>query len=223
MNIKILKSIFVLSLGFGVANAGEYFIGLEGGVNHAKIKEEGVSIISKNNTIISPKFGYAFTPEHRTYIAYEYANKTKRSHDYTIEFDGTPIGTATEKYEFASHRFLLGYEYAPLIAKDTRAVAGAFAGYSLGRLDVGNSIIGDVSPAIPSVLDGFSYGAKLGLSYEIGNWSIEFGGKIMHTIYKDRNINISFNHGGQRYTIKSEPLKIKQLDTGAYLGVNYKF
>ncbi len=33
MNIKILKSIFVLSLGFGVANAGEYFIGLEGGLN----------------------------------------------------------------------------------------------------------------------------------------------------------------------------------------------
>ena len=53
MNIKILKSVFVLSLGFGVANAGEYFIGLEGGLNHAKVKEEGVSIISKNNTIIS--------------------------------------------------------------------------------------------------------------------------------------------------------------------------
>ena len=223
MNGKILKTVLALSLSFGFANAGEYFIGFDSGLNHTKLKEEGISILSKNHATILAKFGYAFVPEHRTYLAYEYAPKTQRSHDYTIEFDSVPIGTATEKYEFSAHRFLLGYDYAPLIAKDTRAVAGAFAGYSLGRLDVSNSIISSVAPAIPSVLDGFSYGAKLGLSYEIGDWSVELGGKIMHTIYKDRNIDLSFSRGGQRYTIKGEPLKLKQLDTGAYLGVSYKF
>ncbi|WP_086252785.1 hypothetical protein [Campylobacter devanensis] len=100
-----------------------------------------------------------------------------------------------------------------MIQPNLRADIGVFAGYSLGKFDVENSLIQDIAPAIPSYLDGFSYGAKLGALYEIGNrWGIEFGAKIMRTTYKSKDLDMSFDLDGTTYETEDNTFKLKQLD-----------
>ena len=100
-----------------------------------------------------------------------------------------------------------------MIQPNLRADIGVFAGYSLGKFDVENSLIQDIASAIPSYLDGFSYGAKLGALYEIGNrWGIEFGAKIMRTTYKSKDLDMSFDLDGTTYETEDNTFKLKQLD-----------
>ncbi|WP_147525225.1 hypothetical protein [Campylobacter lanienae] len=60
--------------------------------------------------------------------------------------------------------------------------------------------------------------------YEMDDrWDIEFGAKIMRTMYKSKDLDISFDYGGTTYKIEDKPFRLKQLDMGAYLGVSYRF
>lgn len=52
---------------------------------------------------------------------------------------------------------------------------------------------------------------------------IEFGAKIMRTMYKSKDLDISFDYGGTTYKIEDKQFRLKQLDMGAYLGVSYRF
>lgn len=225
MGSFILKYIILLSLGFVVANASSgYFIGVGSGINHSYIKEGNADVISDNNLGLSAKIGYIYDDNHRFSFAYKYNAKLTGDGSYDIKINGYDLGKAKSNYKFTSHNFLLGYDYTPQINSNLRALAGVFAGYSLGVLDVSNSLIKEVANAVPNILDGFSYGAKLGVIYEVdSNWDIELGGKIMQTIYNNKEIDLSFSHNGATYKIENEPLKLKQLDTGIYFGVNYKF
>lgn len=221
---KFKSTILMLSLSATFALADGYFIGFSGGLNHSLVDEDNYDLISDNNLLLSPKFGYQINNTHRYYLSYEYGGKSSGSRSYDIELAGVVIANEWEKYEFTSHRFLLGYDYTPLIRQNLRADIGVFAGYALGKFDVENSLIQDIAPAIPSYLDGFSYGAKLGALYEMDDrWDIEFGAKIMRTMYKSKDLNISFDYGGATYKIEDKPFRLKQLDMGAYLGVSYRF
>lgn len=187
----------MLSLSATFALANGYFIGFSGGLNHSLINEDNYDLISDNNLLLSPKFGYQINNTHRYSISYEYGGKSSGSKSYDIELDGGVVANESEKYEFTSHKFLLGYDYTPLIWHNLRAYIGVFAGYSFGKLDVEDGPIQDIAPAIPGYLDGFNYGAKLGALYEIGNrWDIEFGAKIMRTMYKSKDLDISFDLDG---------------------------
>lgn len=221
---KFKSTILMLSLSATFALADGYFIGFSGGLNHSLVDEDNYDLISDNNLLLSPKFGYQIDNTHRYYLSYEYGGKSSGSRSYDIELAGVVIANEWEKYEFTSHRFLLGYDYTPLIRQNLRADIGVFAGYSLGKFDLENSLIQDIAPAIPSYLDGFSYGAKLGALYEMDDrWDIEFGAKIMRTMYKSKDFDISFDYGGTTYKIEDKPFRLKQLDMGAYLGVSYRF
>lgn len=60
--------------------------------------------------------------------------------------------------------------------------------------------------------------------YEIDDrWDIEFGAKIMRTMYKSKDLELSFNYDGTTYEIEDNPFRLKQLDMGAYLGVSHRF
>ncbi|MEE3705272.1 outer membrane beta-barrel protein [Campylobacter sp. CX2-8023-23] len=221
---KLKSTVLILSLSATFALADGYFIGFSGGFNHSSVDEDNYDLISDNNLLLSPKFGYQVDDAHRYSLSYEYGGKSIGSRSYNIEIGGVVIANEWEKYKFTSHRFLLGYDYTPLIQPDLRADIGVFVGYSLGEFDVENSLIQDIAPAIPNFLDGFSYGAKLGALYEVDDkWNIEFGARIMHTMYKSKDLNLSFDYGGATYEIENKPFRLKQLDTSAYLGVSYKF
>lgn len=181
---KFKSTILILSLSATFALANWYFIGFSGGLNHSLINDDNYDLISGNNLLLSPKFGYQINNTHRYSISYEHGGKSSSSRSYDIELAGVAIANEWEKYEFTSHKFLLGYDYTPLIWQNLRADIGVFVGYSFGKLNVEDGPIQDISQAIPSYLDGFSYGAKLGALYKMDDrWDIEFGAKIMRTAY----------------------------------------
>lgn len=221
---KLKSTILMLSLSATFALANGYFIGFSGGFNYSSVDGDNRSLISDNNLLLSPKFGYQVNDTHRYSLSYEYGGKSSDNSD-KIEIGGMIITTnGLEKYNFTSHKFLLGYDYTPLIRPNLRADIGVFVGYSLGEFDVENSPIQDTSSAIPKFFDGFSYGAKLGAIYEIYNkWDIEFGARIMRTKYKSKDLDLSFDFGGATYEFEHQSFRLKQLDTSAYLGVSYKF
>ncbi|WP_096018706.1 outer membrane beta-barrel protein [Campylobacter lanienae] len=220
---KFKSTILMLSLSATFALANGYFIGFSGGLNHSSVNGDNNDLISDNNLLLSPKFGYQIDNTHRYSISYEHGGKSSGSRSYDIELGGV-IVNEWEKYEFTSNKFLLGYDYTPLIWQNLRADIGVFAGYSFGKLNVEDGPIQDISQAIPGYLDGFSYGGKLGALYKIGDrWDIEFGAKIMRTMYKSKDLDISFDLDGITYKGEDNTFKLKQLDMGAYLGVSYRF
>ena len=222
---KFKSTILILSLSTTFALANGYFIGISNGLNHSSVNDDNNDLISDNNLLLSPKFGYQINNTHRYSISYEHGGKSSDSKSYDIELDRGVIANESVKYEFTSNKFLLGYDYTPLIWRNLRADIGVFAGYSFGKLNVEDGPTQDTSQAAPGYLDGFNYGAKLGALYEIGNrWDIEFGAKIMRTTYKSKDLDISFDiDGGKTHEVENNTFRLKQLDMGAYLGVSYRF
>ena len=119
------------------------------------------------------------------------------SYEYGFEAKDK-IGDATIKWK--NHKFLLNADYTPEIASDVKLILGGYMGVS--SIDIKIPGIGDT--------DGknFIIGAKLGAEYVIDtNNAVEIGVKTDYT----------------KYDIEGDSEKLKQTNTGLYVGYNYKF
>lgn len=82
---KFKSTILMLSLSATFALTNGYFIGFSGGLNHSLINGDNYDLISDNNLLLSPKFGYQINNTHRYYLSYEYGGKSSGSRSYDIE------------------------------------------------------------------------------------------------------------------------------------------
>ena len=82
---KFKSTILILSLSTTFALANGYFIGFSGGLNHSSVNDDNNDLISDNNLLLSPKFGYQINNTHRYSISYEHGGKSSDSKSYDIE------------------------------------------------------------------------------------------------------------------------------------------
>lgn len=65
---KFKSTILMLSLSATFALADGYFIGFNGSLNHSLVYEDNYDLISDNNLLLSPKFGYQINNTQILYI-----------------------------------------------------------------------------------------------------------------------------------------------------------
>ena len=68
--LDIVKIMAPKAILYGVQNnpialANGYFIGFSGGLNHSSVNDDNNDLISDNNLLLSPKFGYQINNTHR--------------------------------------------------------------------------------------------------------------------------------------------------------------
>lgn len=73
---KFKSTILMLFLSATFALANGYFIGFSSGLNHNLVDDDNYDLISDNNLLLSPKFGYQINNTHRYSISYEYGGKS---------------------------------------------------------------------------------------------------------------------------------------------------
>ncbi len=199
MKNVVLKVALGLSLASAVALAQGAFVGVEGdysfGSNMKAKSNNGTSKAKKAQPGLGIKAGYDFDVA-RVYSAYIYDFQAKKS---LGDEDGTII-------KWKTHKFIVGADYTPSVAKDLKLVLGGYTGFSKLKMDVFDTHDGSEK----GNATGWILGAKVGAEYSINeNNAVEFGLKADRTKY--------------RSIAKYDNAKIKETNIGLYMGYTYKF
>ena len=199
MKNVVLKVALGLSLASAVALAQEAFVGVEGDYsfnsNLTAKSDNGKSKAKKAQPGLGIKAGYDFDVA-RAYGAYIYDFQAKKS---LGDEDGTII-------KWKTHKFIVGADYTPSVAKDLKLVLGGYTGFSKLKMDVFDTHDGSEK----GNATGWILGAKVGAEYSINeNNAVEFGLKADRTDYgKISKFNL---------------VDIKETNLGLYMGYTYKF
>ena len=199
MKNVVLKVALSLSLASAAALAQGAFIGVEGDYSFSsKLKansDSGKSKAKKAQPGLGIKAGYDFDVA-RVYGAYIYDFQAKKS---LGDEDGTII-------KWKTHKFIVGADYTPSVAKDLKLVLGGYTGFSKLKMDVFDTHDGSEK----GNATGWILGARVGAEYSINeNNAVEFGLKADRTKY--------------RSIAKYDNSKIKETNVGLYMGYTYKF
>ena len=199
MKNVVLKVALGLSLASAAALAQGAFIGIEGdysfGSNLTAKSDNGKSKAKKAQPGLGIKAGYDFDVA-RVYGAYIYDFQAKKS---LGDEDGTII-------KWKTHKFIVGADYTPSVAKDLKLVLGGYTGFSKLKMDVFDTHDGSEK----GNATGWILGARVGAEYSINeNNAVEFGLKADRTDYGKIN--------------KFNLVDIKETNVGLYMGYTYKF
>ncbi|WP_462105436.1 hypothetical protein [Campylobacter concisus] len=141
------------------------------------------------------KAGYDFDVA-RVYGAYIYDFQAKKS---LGDEDGTVV-------KWKTHKFIVGADYTPSVAKDLKLVLGGYTGFSKLKMDVFDTHDGSEK----GNATGWILGAKVGAEYSINeNNAVEFSLKADRTKYCS--------------IAKYDNAKTKETNVGLYMGYTYKF
>ena len=194
MKNVVLKVALGLSLASAAALAQGAFVGVEGDYSFgSKLTAKGDDdSIKKAQPGLGLKAGYDFDVA-RVYGTYIYDFEAKKS---LGDKDGSII-------KWNTHKFIVGADYTPSLAKDLKLVLGGYTGFS--KLKVKG---GDAKTPMESVsTNGWILGAKVGAEYSIDeNNAVEFGLKTDRTKYR-----------------AIDDAKIEETNLGLYMGYTYKF
>ena len=200
MKNVVLKVALGLSLASAAALAQGAFVGVEGDYSFGsklKVKRGDGSkdSIKKTQPGLGLKAGYDFDVA-RVYGAYIYDFQAKKS---LGDEDGTVV-------KWNTHKFIVGADYTPSVAKDLKLVLGGYTGFSKLKLDVFDTHDGSEK----GNTTGWILGARVGAEYSINeNNAVEFGLKADRTDYgKISKFNL---------------VDIKETNVGLYMGYTYKF
>ena len=199
MKNVVLKVALGLSLASAVALAQGAFVGVEGDYsfnsNLTAKSDNGKSKAKKAQPGLGIKAGYDFDVA-RVYGAYIYDFQAKKS---LGDEDGTII-------KWKTHKFIVGADYTPSVAKDLKLVLGGYTGFSKLKMDVFDTHDGSEK----GNATGWILGARVGAEYSINeNNAVEFGLKADRTDYgKISKFNL---------------VDIKETNLGLYMGYTYKF
>ena len=199
MKNVVLKVALGLSLVSAAALAQGAFVGVEGdysfGSNLTAKSDNGKSKAKKAQPGLGLKAGYDFDVA-RVYGAYIYDFQAKKS---LGDEDGTII-------KWKTHKFIVGADYTPSVAKDLKLVLGGYTGFSKLKMDVFDTHDGSEK----GNATGWILGARFGAEYSINeNNAVEFGLKADRTDYGKIN--------------KFNLVDIKETNVGLYMGYTYKF
>ena len=199
MKNVVLKVALGLSLASAVALAQGAFVGVEGDYsfnsNLTAKSDNGKSKAKKAQPGLGIKAGYDFEVA-RVYGAYIYDFQAKKS---LGNEDGTIV-------KWNTHKFIVGADYTPSVAKDLKLILGGYTGFSKLKLDVFDIYDGSEK----GNATGWILGAKVGAEYSINeNNAVEFGLKADRTDYG----KIS----------KFDMVDAKETNIGLYMGYTYKF
>ena len=200
MKNVVLKVALGLSLASAAALAQGAFVGVEGDYSFGsklKVKKGYGSkdSIKKAQPGLGLKAGYDFDVA-RVYGAYIYDFQAKKS---LGNEDGTIV-------KWNTHKFIVGADYTPSVAKDLKLVLGGYTGFSKLKLDVFDIYDGSEK----GNATGWILGARVGAEYSINeNNAVEFGLKADRTDYGKIN--------------KFNLVDIKETNIGLYMGYTYKF
>ena len=199
MKNAVLKVALGLSLASAAALAQGAFVGVEGdysfGSNLTAKSDNGKSKAKKAQPGLGLKAGYDFDVA-RVYGAYIYDFQAKKS---LSDEDSTII-------KWKTHKFIVGADYTPSVAKDLKLVLGGYTGFSKLKMDVFDTHDGSEK----GNATGWILGARVGAEYSINeNNAVEFGLKADRTKY--------------RSIAKYDNAKIKETNVGLYMGYTYKF
>ena len=199
MKNVVLKVALGLSLASAAALAQGAFVGVEGdysfGSNMKAKSDKGITKVKKAQPGIGLKAGYDFD-SFRVYGAYIYDFQAKKS---LGNEDGTIV-------KWKTHKFIVGADYTPSVAKNLKLVLGGYTGFSKLKLDVFDTHDGSEK----GNATGWILGARFGAEYSINeNNAVEFGLKADRTDYgKISKFNL---------------VDIKETNVGLYMGYTYKF
>ena len=199
MKNVVLKVALGLSLASAAALAQGAFVGFEGDYsfnsNLIAKSDNGKSKAKKAQPGLGIKAGYDFDVA-RVYGAYIYDFQAKKS---LGDEDGTII-------KWKTHKFIVGADYTPSVAKDLKLVLGGYTGFSKLKMDVFDTHDGSEK----GNATGWILGARVGAEYSINeNNAVEFGLKADRTDYGKIN--------------KFNLVDIKETNLGLYMGYTYKF
>ena len=199
MKNVVLKVALGLSLASAAALAQGAFVGVEGDYsfssNLTAKSDNGKSKAKKAQPGLGIKAGYDFDVA-RVYGAYIYDFQAKKS---LGDEDGTII-------KWKTHKFIVGADYTPSVAKDLKLVLGGYTGFSKLKIKGGDA----ETPMENASTNGWILGAKVGAKYSINeNNAVEFGLKADRTDYGKIN--------------KFDLVDIKETNVGLYMGYTYKF
>ena len=199
MKNVVLKVALGLSLASAAALAQGAFVGVEGDYsfnsNLIAKSDNGKSKAKKAQPGLGLKAGYDFDVA-RVYGAYIYDFQAKKS---LGDEDGTVV-------KWNTHKFIVGADYTPSVAKDLKLILGGYTGFSKLKLDVFDTHDGSEK----GNATGWILGAKVGAEYSINeNDAVEFGLKADRTDYGKIN--------------KFNLVDIKETNVGLYMGYTYKF
>ena len=199
MKNVVLKVALGLSLASAAALAQGAFVRVEGdysfGSNMKAKSDNGTSKVKKAQPGLGIKAGYDFDIA-RVYGAYIYdfkAKKTANDEDKSVA-------------EWKTHKFIVGADYTPSVAKDLKLILGGYTGFSKLKMDVFDTHDGSEK----GNATGWILGARVGAEYSINeNNAVEFGLKADRTDYG----KIS----------KFDMIDAKETNIGLYMGYTYKF
>lgn len=199
MKNVVLKVALGLSLASAAALAQGAFVGVEGDYsfnsNLTAKSDNGKSKAKKAQPGLGIKAGYDFDVA-RVYGAYIYDFQAKKS---LGDEDGTVV-------KWNTHKFIVGADYTPSVAKDLKLILGGYTGFSKLKLDVFDTHDGSEK----GNATGWILGARVGTEYSINeNNAVEFGLKADRTDYGKIN--------------KFNLVDIKETNVGLYMGYTYKF
>ena len=199
MKNVVLKVALGLSLASAAALAQGAFVRVEGdysfGSNMKAKSDNGTSKVKKAQPGLGIKAGYDFDVA-RVYGTYIYDFQAKKS---LGDEDGTII-------KWKTHKFIVGADYTPSVAKDLKLVLGGYTGFSKLKIKGGDA----ETPVESASTNGWILGAKVGAEYSINeNNAVEFGLKADRTDYG----KIS----------KFDMIDAKETNIGLYMGYTYKF
>ena len=199
MKNVVLKVALGLSLASAVALAQGAFVGVEGDYsfnsNLTAKSDNGKSKAKKAQPGLGIKAGYDFDVA-RVYGAYIYDFKVKK----TANDEDKSVA------EWKTHKFIVGADYTPSVAKDLKLVLGGYTGFSKLKLRGGDA----ENPMESASTNGWILGARVGAEYSINeNNAVEFGLKADRTDYGKIN--------------KFNLVDIKETNVGLYMGYTYKF
>ena len=199
MKNVVLKVALGLSLASAAALAQGAFVGVEGDYsfnsNLTAKSDNGKSKAKKAQPGLGIKAGYDFDAA-RVYGAYIYDFQAKKS---LGDEDGTII-------KWKTHKFIVGADYTPSVAKDLKLVLGGYTGFSKLKMDVFDTHDGSEK----GNATGWILGTRVGAEYSINeNNAVEFGLKADRTDYGKIN--------------KFKLVDIKETNIGLYMGYTYKF
>ena len=199
MKNVVLKVALGLSLASAAALAQGAFVGFEGdysfGSNLTAKSDNGKSKAKKAQPGLGIKAGYDFDVA-RVYGAYIYDFKVKK----TANDEDKSVA------EWKTHKFIVGADYTPSVAKDLKLVLGGYTGFSKLKMDVFDTHDGSEK----GNSTGWILGARVGAEYSINeNNAVEFGLKADRTDYG----KIS----------KFDMIDAKETNVGLYMGYTYKF
>ncbi|MBE9817845.1 outer membrane beta-barrel protein [Campylobacter concisus] len=199
MKNVVLKVALGLSLASATALAQGAFIGIEGDYSfNSKLtakSDNDTTKVKKAQPGIGLKAGYDFDVA-RVYGAYIYDFQAKKS---LGDEDGTVV-------KWKTHKFIVGADYTPSVAKDLKLILGGYTGYSKLKMDVFDTHDGSEK----ANTNGWILGARIGAEYSINeNNAVEFGLKADRTKYSS--------------IAKYDNAKIKETNVGLYMGYTYKF